>query len=56
MLAPLIIPLVVAQFGTWRAAFVWTFPVALIWLFCWLRFYSKPELKPGAYSGVRYGL
>ena len=43
MLAPLVIPLVVLLFDTWRVAFVWTFPIAVIWIFLWLRFYSKPE-------------
>ncbi len=43
MTAPLVIPLVVAYFDTWRAAFVWTFPVAIIWIFLWLKLYSKPE-------------
>jgi len=43
MVAPLVIPLIVGQFGTWRAAFVWTFPIAVVWIICWLWFYSKPE-------------
>ena len=43
MLAPLVIPVIVLYFGTWRMAFVWTFPVAVIWIFLWLRYYSKPE-------------
>lgn len=43
MLAPLIIPLVVSQFGSWRVAFVWTFPIELIWIYFWLKYYSKPE-------------
>ena len=43
MIAPFVIPLVVSQFGSWRAAFVWTFPIAIIWIILWLRYYSKPE-------------
>jgi ACS family hexuronate transporter-like MFS transporter len=43
MAAPLVIPLLVSQFASWRVAFVWTFPIALVWIFCWLRYYSKPE-------------
>ena len=43
MLAPLVIPAVVLFFGTWRVAFVWTFPIAIIWIFLWLKLYSKPE-------------
>ena len=43
MIAPLIIPLIVSQFASWRVAFIWTFPIAVIWIICWLRYYSKPE-------------
>ncbi len=43
MTAPLIIPLLVATFGTWRVAFVWTFPIAIIWIILWWKFYSVPE-------------
>ena len=43
MMAPLIIPLVVGLFGTWRVAFIWTFPISVIWIICWLKYYSKPE-------------
>ena len=43
MLAPLVIPAIVLYFGTWRVSFVWTFPIAVIWIFLWLRYYSKPE-------------
>ena len=43
MLAPLVIPVVVMFFGTWRVAFVWTFPIAVIWIILWLWLYSKPE-------------
>ena len=43
MMAPLIIPLVVGYFGTWRIAFIWTFPISVIWIICWLKYYTKPE-------------
>jgi len=43
MIAPLVIPAVVVFFDSWRAAFVWTFPVAMIWIVFWLLLYSKPE-------------
>ena len=43
MVAPLFIPLVVGWFDTWRVAFIWTFPISVIWIICWLRYYSKPE-------------
>ena len=43
MIAPLVIPLIVGWFDSWRAAFVWTFPIAVIWIIFWLILYSKPE-------------
>jgi len=43
MIAPLVIPAVVLFFDSWRAAFVWTFPIAMIWIVFWLLLYSKPE-------------
>jgi ACS family hexuronate transporter-like MFS transporter len=43
MIAPLVIPAVVLLFGSWRFAFVWTFPISVIWVICWLKFYTKPE-------------
>ena len=43
MIAPLVIPVVVLFFDSWRFAFVWTFPIAIIWILCWMFFYSKPE-------------
>ena len=43
MMAPLIIPLVVGCFDTWRVAFIWTFPISVVWIFCWLKYYTKPE-------------
>jgi ACS family hexuronate transporter-like MFS transporter len=43
MTAPLIIPIVVLFFDSWRAAFVWTFPVAILWILLWLKLYNKPE-------------
>jgi len=46
MLAPLVIPAVVIFFGTWRIAFAWTFPIAVLWIVLWLKYYSKPEQNP----------
>jgi len=44
LLSPLIIPVVVAAYGNdWRAAFLWTLPVSVIWIICWLFFYRKPD-------------
>jgi ACS family hexuronate transporter-like MFS transporter len=46
ILSPLIIPVLVLSFDNWRVAFLWTFPISLIWIFLWLRYYSKPENNP----------
>ena len=43
MIAPLVIPAVVLFFDSWRAAFIWTFPVAVIWIAFWMLLYSRPE-------------
>ena len=43
MIAPLVIPVVVVFFDSWRAAFIWTFPIAIIWIVFWMLLYSKPE-------------
>ena len=43
MIAPLVIPVVVMFFDSWRAAFIWTFPIALMWIVFWMLLYSKPE-------------
>ena len=43
MIAPLVIPAVVLFFDSWRAAFLWTFPIAMIWIVFWMLLYSKPE-------------
>jgi ACS family hexuronate transporter-like MFS transporter len=43
ILSPLIIPLVVISFDNWRAGFLWTFPLSLIWVLLWLKYFRKPE-------------
>ena len=43
MLAPLVIPPLVLAIGDWRAGFLWTFPVSLLWAIIWYRNYRKPE-------------
>ncbi|MCE5345876.1 MAG: MFS transporter [Bacteroidales bacterium] len=44
LISPLAIPVIVAAFNNdWRAAFVWTLPISIIWIICWLLFYNKPE-------------
>jgi ACS family hexuronate transporter-like MFS transporter len=44
LISPLVIPVVVSLFGNdWRPAFIWTLPLSLVWILCWLLFYRKPE-------------
>ncbi len=43
ILSPLIIPVLVLAVGDWRIGFLWTFPISIIWVFLWLKFYRKPE-------------
>jgi len=44
LLSPLLIPVVVSAFNNnWRAAFLWTLPISVIWIICWLFFYRNPE-------------
>ncbi len=46
ILSPLIIPVLVLSLDNWRVAFLWTFPISLIWVFLWLKYYRKPENNP----------
>lgn len=46
ILSPLIIPVLVLGFDNWRVAFLWTFPISLLWIFLWLKYYRKPENNP----------
>ena len=47
IISPLVIPLIVLTFdNNWRVAFLWTFPISLIWISLWLVFYKKPENHP----------
>jgi len=43
ILSPLIIPILVLSFDNWRVAFLWTFPISLIWMLLWLKYFRKPE-------------
>lgn len=42
ILSPLIIPALVLSFDSWKAGFLWTFPLSLIWMIIWFRFYRQP--------------
>jgi len=43
ILSPLIIPALVLTVDSWKAGFLWTFPLSLVWMVIWLRYYSQPE-------------
>lgn len=46
ILAPLVIPPIVLGFNDWRTGFLWTFPISLIWIFLWYRYFRRPEQSP----------
>jgi len=46
ILSPLIIPVLVLNFDNWRVGFLWTFPISIIWVLLWLKYFRKPELSP----------
>jgi len=44
LISPLVIPVIVTACNNdWRAAFIWTLPISVVWIICWLLFYAKPE-------------
>lgn len=43
ILSPLIIPVLVVSFDSWKVGFLWTFPISLLWIFLWLRYFRRPE-------------
>jgi MFS transporter, ACS family, hexuronate transporter len=43
ILSPLIIPPLVLGFDNWRAGFLWTFPISIIWVLLWLKYFRRPE-------------
>jgi ACS family hexuronate transporter-like MFS transporter len=45
LIAPLIVPIVVARYG-WHSAFVVTGSISLSWILVWLYFYREPEKQP----------
>jgi ACS family hexuronate transporter-like MFS transporter len=46
ILSPLIIPPLVLSFDNWRVGFLWTFPISIIWVLLWLKYFVKPEQSP----------
>lgn len=43
ILAPLLIPPIVLAFDNWKFAFVWTFPISLIWMVLWVKNMKNPS-------------
>jgi ACS family hexuronate transporter-like MFS transporter len=50
ILSPLIIPVLVLNFDNWRVGFLWTFPISIIWVLLWLKYFRKPEQSPNVSS------
>jgi ACS family hexuronate transporter-like MFS transporter len=46
ILSPLIIPPLVLSFDDWRVGFLWTFPISIVWVLLWLKYFRKPEQSP----------
>jgi ACS family hexuronate transporter-like MFS transporter len=46
ILSPLIIPALVLSFGSWKAGFLWTFPLSMIWIVLWLKYFRQPADHP----------
>lgn len=46
ILSPLIIPFIVLSFDNWRIGFLWTFPISIIWVLLWLKYFRSPENSP----------
>jgi len=46
ILSPLIIPALVLSTGSWKAGFLWTFPLSLIWIILWIKYFRQPGVHP----------
>jgi ACS family hexuronate transporter-like MFS transporter len=46
ILSPLIIPALVLNFNNWRVGFLWTFPISIVWVLLWLKYFRNPEHSP----------
>jgi len=42
ILSPLIIPALVLGFNNWKPGFLWTFPISMLWIIIWLRYFRQP--------------
>jgi ACS family hexuronate transporter-like MFS transporter len=43
ILSPLIIPALVLSTGSWKAGFLWTFPISLLWMLIWFTYFKQPN-------------
>ena len=46
IIAPLVIPPIVLAFDDWRTAFLWTFPISIVWMVLWFRNMKNPAEHP----------
>lgn len=46
ILSPLIIPVLVLSFDSWKAGFLWTLPLSMIWIVLWLKYFRQPADHP----------
>jgi ACS family hexuronate transporter-like MFS transporter len=46
ILSPLIVPALVLSFDSWKAGFIWTFPISMIWLVLWMKYFRQPGVHP----------
>lgn len=46
ILSPLIIPALVLSFDSWKAGFLWTLPLSMIWIVLWLKYFRQPADHP----------
>jgi ACS family hexuronate transporter-like MFS transporter len=46
MLSPLLIPALVLSFDSWKAGFLWTFPISMIWIVLWMKYFRQPGVHP----------
>ena len=51
LLSPLVIPPLVLGFDNWRVGFLWTFPISLVWIIIWLKYFRTPNAHPSVSQG-----